>query len=157
MIYILFACFIVAIHNLCVVNQNFQRPSLIPGSTSKFDFRESGQATFNPSMLWFCVMTDKRTNINDSSVTFATVNSHFSFKCCLDWRGGVKRVFCTCWWKWRDYQDWFNCPNKGFEVLERVHGGQVETRSSHKQGEKIHINPFETVKLQNRKKEWIKG
>ena len=32
-----------------MVVQNFKWPSLITGLASKFDFRESGRATFNPS------------------------------------------------------------------------------------------------------------
>ena len=40
-----------AFYNLCVILQNFKWPLLITGLTSKFDFRESGQATFNPSSL----------------------------------------------------------------------------------------------------------
>ena len=40
-----------AFYNLCVVIQNFKWLLLITGLTSKFDFRESGWATFNPSSL----------------------------------------------------------------------------------------------------------
>ena len=39
-----------AIHKLCVVIQNFKWLSLITGLASKFDFHESGRATFNPSI-----------------------------------------------------------------------------------------------------------
>ena len=38
-----------------MVVQNFKWPSLITGLASKFDFRESGRATFNPSIKDFLI------------------------------------------------------------------------------------------------------